>query len=57
MIASIPFFTHRGSTKFSAPDDESRIEQTTLLEVFQQAGNTFIHTLAECRMTFFNAGV
>ena len=37
---------HRSATEFSAPDDESFIEQPALLEVFQKRGASLVHFFA-----------
>lgn len=39
MVPSVPFFAHGSTTEFAAPDHQSRVEQSALFEVRQQAGD------------------
>ena len=43
MIATITFFRHRGSSKFSPPDNESFIQQSSLLKVSEKSRYRLIH--------------
>src|SRR5262245_19853085 len=50
VVASIASLRHRQPAKFGAPDDESRIEKTPLLQVLQQPGNRQIGETAHLFM-------
>ena len=56
VISSISLGTRR-TTEFGTPHDEGFVEHTAALEIFQQAGNRFVHLRGQLGMVLNDAGM
>ena len=57
VVATVPFFTHRGASEFSTPDDQRFVQEATGLEVGHQTDDGKVDLSAKLGMVALHLGM